>query len=168
LGCGRFVSTNHKIDEPQTEPGYFYLMWSYNREYSETERALDIFQEGVAGKPLRAAYANADPEARALSRTTLSTSSGSRPRSLHRYRVVNVILVPRTRSSSLRIDWAMFLSAIEASMAEHKQDPTDPAGPNLVRWYCNVDGTTKLIIDQVLMMISGQSLPTLVRMVEEP
>jgi hypothetical protein len=60
------------------------------------------------------------------------------------------------------------LSAIEASMAEHKQDPTDPAGPNLVRWHNNVDGTTKLIIDQVLMMISGQSLPTLVRMVEEP
>jgi hypothetical protein len=51
FGCDRFVSTNDEIDEPQTEPGY--LMWPYNREYSETERPLDIFQASVAGKPLR-------------------------------------------------------------------------------------------------------------------
>jgi hypothetical protein len=50
FGCERFVSTNHKIDEPQTEPGY--LMWPYNHEYSERERLLDVFQAGVAGRPL--------------------------------------------------------------------------------------------------------------------
>jgi hypothetical protein len=27
-------------------------MWPYNREYSETKRPLDIFQAGVAGRPL--------------------------------------------------------------------------------------------------------------------
>jgi hypothetical protein len=60
------------------------------------------------------------------------------------------------------------LPAIQASMAEHKQDPRDPAGPNLVRWYNADDDATKLIIDKVLMMISGQNLPTLARMIEEP